>query len=188
MPFIPVYYNISISSIAGDAPSDGFVDNTTVQEYIQQGDTNLPTSVDLSLAKTRANYRWQFILQQCSLLLNPLYTLDITATGATVNAPATSFSFTIAYDRPDYLNTEDELNPGTYLTNADAIKRFVARALCEQRTTNALTFNPTQLAGIPSPSASSCYGESVQELTIGPLATDLTTAEASITVVQVQNT
>lgn len=190
MSVIPVYYNVTIEAVTGASPSDGFIDPTPLKNYIDNDGTNLETGwakdLDSALAKTRANYRWLFVVQQCSLLLNPLYIIDILTPGADQDTAPTSVEFTIVYDRPDYLNTVDETDPSVTLSGADAIKRFVARAMCANRETNAVVMDPTQLTG--STTQQVHRGETVEDIVIGPLCNSVTTAEASITVVQVPNT
>ncbi len=86
-------------------------------------------------------------------------------------------TFTVVYDRGDYLYAYDELNPGVLLTNAAAITRWIARALIA--TINVTTFP------VLDPTANTApvyhYGESLQPVTAGPLSVDIPTAEGKIT-------
>ena len=173
------YYNIAISAagLGGPAPKDGFIDSMDPRAY--SATVGYPTTTIGSLAKTRAFLRYKEILQEIGLMIEPQYTLDIVATGATPDIAATSISFTVVFDRVDYLSTSDELNPGIILMGVAAIKRAVARALC------ATTIHRTTIF---DPSAVKNYEEQINDVNVGPLAASITAAEANITVVQVANT
>jgi hypothetical protein len=187
MPLILAFFNCSIIQVNQPAPSDGFVDFTSPRGYIVGNGSDLetgwPTDLSHSLAKTRAYLRWQTIIQQLETTVSPVETTSFLASGADQNTPPTSVSFTVAYDRPDFLYTADELNVGVTLYGTAAIKRFIARALTATITRNVLVLDPTIIAGLQAH-----YGESTQEITVGPLFTTITAAEAVITVIQVPNT
>lgn len=175
------YYRVTINNITGSAPSDGFIDPTPANDYMTFNQTsysleNWPTDTNSALAKARANIRWNIVKEQLGLVLNPLSIFDVEAPGADINTPPTSVSFTIVYERPDYLNIEDELNKGQYLTNSDAISRFICRALICSRTTNTTVLNPKEK-----------YFDTLST-EVGPLVADLLTAKSSVTVNQIQYT
>jgi hypothetical protein len=187
MPIVLAFFNCSITQVLLATPSDGFIDFKSPRGYIVDNGTDLetgwPTNLPLSLAKSRAYLRWQTIIQQLETTISPVETTSLIAPGADANTPPTSVSFSVAYDRPDFLATTDELNPGVTLYGTAAIKRFIARALVATITRNVLILNPASVNG---PQAH--YGESTQELSVGPLFTTITAAEAVITVIQIPNT
>jgi hypothetical protein len=190
MSLFLAYYNVSISQTLAAAPSDGFLDFLRPQDYIVDSgpdlETGWPTSLSNSLAKERAYLRWQTVIQQLETNVSPIAITATLAPSANVNTPPISFSFTIAYDRPDYLYAYDELNSNAIITGTLAVRRFVARALISTITRNVSILDPTLVLG---PSAH--YGESIQVITVGPLFTGaaaLAAAEATITVAQVANT
>jgi hypothetical protein len=187
MPLNLAFFNCAISQVLLTAPSDGFIDFTSPRGYIVDNgadlETGWPTNIDFSLAKSRAYLRWQTVIQQLETNISPVETTAFSAPGADQNTPPTSVSFSVAYDRPDFLYTADELNPGTTLYGTAAITRFIARALISTITRNVLILDPTLVSG---PQAH--YGESTQEITVGPLFTTIAAAEAVITVIQVLGT
>jgi hypothetical protein len=179
-----LYYTVNISTLGGAAPADGFIDNNTSEFYIQPGSgsttdegTGWPSSLEDAQQKTRANLRWAAILQQLSSAVNTYSVGDIATTGASATAAGTAMTFSVAYDRPDYLYAYDELNPGAILYNDVAIKRWVARALIETINTNAFVMDPTAYTA-----PNYYYGPSYQAITAGPLAANIGAAEAAITV------
>jgi hypothetical protein len=122
------FYTITIGALIGGTElSDGHVDNTTPEAYGALG--TFPSTDALSLQKTRANLRYNEIISRLGENIQPLQISNIIATGASADTPATSFEFTVAYDRIEYLRTEDELNPGIFLEGAAAVDRWVERAL-----------------------------------------------------------
>jgi hypothetical protein len=174
--FIPVYYRIEIdgSGLGGTAPDDGFIDNQRAREY-----DPLPSTLDASRAKERGNVRYGELIRQLSDNISPVNHTprQIVAPGRDGDTPPTSFDFTVVFDRPEYLRTEDETNPGTFLTGVDAVTRFVARALVQERYDNREIYNPT--AGNFS---------LIENLQTGALAADVATAEGNITVTEIANT
>lgn len=175
------YYTVSIAALTGGAaPDDGHVDHTTPEEYGTT--TGFPTTKLLSLTKERANMRWEAILRQISMEIQPLQVSSVVATGATKDAPATAFEFTVAYDKVEYLRTEDETSPGTFLTGAPAIKRWVERALTTDHTFNRFIYNPDVV-----PTTAIIQGPMIESVTAGapeasvPIATVTIAAVAKVT-------
>ncbi len=187
-----LYYTITIAGNSNVSPADGFIDNNSASSYILAGvdgtydvEAGWATNLADALAKARANLRWKTLIEQISLTVNPYAIQNITATGATSSASATSLVFTLVYDRPDYLYAYDELNPGLMLYNNDAIQRWVARALLVNiNVDNYPILDPTAVIG---PAAH--YGQSLQPLNAAPLystgtlAGDIAAATAAVTVV-----
>ena len=190
MPLVLAFFNVSITQIPGSAPSDGFIDFKSPREYIVDNGSDLetgwPANISASLAKTRAYLRWQTIIQQLSTNISPVELLPLTNIGADQNTPPTVITFSVAYDRPTYLYTNDELHPGITLTGAAAIQRFIARALTTNITRNVLVLDPTLVANLPTDGAH--YGESTQEVLVGALSNSILAVDAAITVTQIPNT
>lgn len=173
-------YLISIANSTGAAPANGFVDNMKIEQYIAAGSS--PTTYLQSQAKERANVRWQFTVEQILRMAN-CYPSQMIATGASATAEANPFVFHVEVERGDsVLQTPDENNAGVTLTGLAALKRCVARALIEARTTNRDILDPT-LGTTPGNSTQAArYGIRVETLVIGPAAANLTAAESLITV------
>ncbi len=171
------YYTVTVGALTGGAaPDDGHVDHTTPEEY--GATTGFPATKLLSLTKERANMRWEAILRQVSLEIQPLQISSVVATGADEDTPATSVEFTLAYDKVEYLRTEDELSPGSFLTDIAAIKRWVERALTTDHTSNRYIYNPDVV-----PTTSIIQGPMIESVTAG--APEASVPIASITVVAV---
>lgn len=103
-----------------------------------------PLTYAQSIDKERANMRWDGIVNKLGELISPVY-LGVFDKDGTIDgtSPLDTLSFTVAYDRANYLSTEDETSPGDYLLGADCIKRLIARALTEDYTGNQEIFDPT---------------------------------------------
>lgn len=178
-PLVPKYYNVSITKIGSDA--EGFIDHVLVQNY-----ETPPSTFALSLSKERANMRYEAMLREVSENISPLFVLDQDNGGATVSAPGTAFSCTLAYDRPEYLYTDDETDPGTTLTGTDALTRQIARCLIRDIVQTRQVYDPTNVDGITAGNEE--YMEIVTASTIatgGNLAALITNAESAITVTEV---
>ena len=146
------YYTVSIGALVS-----GHVDHTTPEQYGALSD--FPTTKILSLVKERANMRWEEIIRQVSVTIQPLQISGVVATGADEDTEATAFDFTLAYDRVEYVRTEDELNPGVFLEGVDAVKRWVERALTIEITSNRFIYNPDIV-----PSTTIISGPAVEEV------------------------
>lgn len=164
------YYTVTIGALTGGAaPADGHVDHKTPEQYGADdvnvplaASTTFPSDNDLSLAKERANMRYEAIIRQVSENIQPLQISGVVATAADQDTPATSFVFTLAYDRVEYLRTEDELNPGVFLLEGDAIKRWVERALTTDATENRFIYKPDLV-----PTTLIVQGPAVEEVVAG---------------------
>lgn len=103
-----------------------------------------PTNITLSIRKSYANMRWQQVVNQLEIFSTPFMLNDILGTGNyDGQTELTTLGFTIGYEHPDQLVTEDELNPGTMLSGTAAIRRAVARGLTATYTRNVDVFDPT---------------------------------------------
>lgn len=164
------------------APANGFIDFKNANHYITLDPSgiakNLPTSLELAEAKARGFYRFKQIINICGFSVNILEMTNMVATGANVNTEASQVSFTITYDKPSYLNTNDELNPGELLSGADCVKRWIAKALSNTYHANEEVYDPT-----PSLSNTNVLrGPVIEDLVIGPINSDIKTLESAITV------
>jgi hypothetical protein len=168
-----IYFRISIDStgLGGVAPSDGFIDPTAAEFY-----PTLCSNVDLAKAKERANFRWLEIVQRLSENLSLVRVDNFVKPGATADTPPSTFTFTIAYEKPNAVYTYDELNNGATLWNQACVKRQVARALTSYISSNTYMAGPQIVAGnVPEYTG-------ILVVDAGPLADDLLTAENAITV------
>lgn len=106
-----------------------------------------PLDLASSTAKERAYLRWLIVINQLEMFATPFMVADHFGTGSFDGSEElTTFSFTVGYERPDYLRTvatADEPDAGIELTGAAAIKRAVARALTGTLTLNAKLWDPT---------------------------------------------
>ena len=175
------YYTVTIGAlIGGAAPKDGHVDHITPEQYGALG--SFPTTDALSLTKERANMRYEAIIRQVSENIQPLQVSGVVATAADEDTPATSFVFPLSYDKKEYLRTEDELNPGVFLTEDAAIKRWVERALTTDVTMNRYVYKPDFV-----PATAIIYGPAIESVVAEaaeaalPIATVAVVAVADVT-------
>ncbi len=143
----------------------------------------LPDSLAESLDIERANMRFEAVIRGVSTTIHPLFTADIITVGRTVDSPATNIKFTLPYDRPEFLDTEDETSVPDRLTGVAAIKRFIARDLIRDVVTNREVFNP-ELSPVPDEQK---LGPQILEVTAVKAAANLAAAEAGITVTEIVN-
>lgn len=180
------YYTVNIAYMAitgATLPGTGFIDNTRPDHYGTATISPIPSSLDAALDKGRAYVRWIEIINQIGMNISPMVS-NVTATGADPSTAATSFSFTAGYDRNDYVNTLDELNPGNILYGVDAVKRWVARALTSAFFTKTVIVDPTPIWNIPHTAPS---GEKTVDIVAGPIANTISAAESNITVTLITN-
>lgn len=179
-------YEVVITTLTGGTNGDGFVDATTIENYLALG--SIPTSDALVLSKIRANMRWESIINALGVVMS-FKTFTPVAAGATANTPATSFSFFIRTD-DGLFATADELNAGAFLGTSAAVKRCVARGLLANRTSNRRNFDPGEttygVSGVPGSVVAAAqaakWGPRVDAVTAGPAAASIAAAEAAITV------
>jgi hypothetical protein len=164
------------------APKNGFIDNTTVEKYRASAE---PASLTTSLAKERGNIRYTKMLENISENSTPVDILNIVATGADVNTEATTFAFTVVYDRVNSVYTRNELSSNAIITGIAALKRQVARTFAQSIVKNTVVYDPTL---VYPPDGGVAFGQSVKIVTAEAPLTDLTTIEGNITVSQITNT
>ncbi len=165
----PVYYRVTV---------DGFEIDPITPEKFSGG---LPTTLVASLLIEEANMRWEAVVRGASSTISPLFTPAFDSPNRTADAPEDALEFTLTYDRPEYLDTEDELNVPTRLTGEDAVKRFIARALINDEVQNRFIFDPTIV------SSAIRNGPQIAEVTAAKISADLATVEAGLTVVEIPN-
>lgn len=173
-------YRVVIAGVTGAAPSDGFIDNTNVENYRAQGSD--VTTLDQSVSKERANVRFELLRQQIQLEAN-VYMDEYDAVGGSASAAPTSFAFTAFVERgDDSLFTRDETNNGAPLTGVDALKRWIARSMILSTTLLRELYDPTEgtSRGNTTPYVRNSLVD--QNIETGALCADLTTATATITV------
>ena len=181
------YYRVTINQITGDAPSDGFIDPKPANDYLSYDDstgelTGFPTTLALGEAKARGNIRWGMVKEQLGYYVNCLGVFEIVITGGDINTAPTSVAFTVCYERPDAVQISDSLNPGTTLSGADAVKRYVENALIIDRTITADIINPDIDSRVET------KGIQTVNLEIGALATSLTDTASYVTVTEIDYT
>jgi len=169
----------AITSFTINAGGTGFTSATATIDLPRL----LPDSLAESLDIERANMRFEAVIRGVSTTIQPLFTADIVTTGRTVDTPATNIKFTLPYDRPEYLDTEDETSVPDRLTGADAVKRFVARELIRDVVSNREVFNPELTPGVDAQE----LGPQILEVTAVKAAANLAAAEAGITVTEIAN-
>lgn len=164
----PAYFIVDIT---------GAVDNLSPELYAAANSDTFPTSLALSLGIEETNMRYEEVIRAVSTDIQPLQTSAIATTNRTEDDPATAIQFTLAYDRPEYLHTEDEDNLGTFLTGVDALTRYVARGLVEDIVNNRQIYDPETTDDSNAPQ--------ILEVTATALYANVGTAEGNITVNEV---
>lgn len=186
---IATFYNVVITAPSSNtAPSDGFVDPVKVEQYLTDL-ANPPANFTFaaSQAKRRANQRFYFMVSQLGLMAN-VYLHNVVAVGADASTPPTSLTFIVEIERgDDVLVTRDELNPPAFLMGTVALARCIARGLMENQTLVSDVFDPTKTTttGPYGSTPAIRFGTRIMPLVIGPLASSLAAAQATVTVTSV---
>jgi hypothetical protein len=145
-----------------------------------------PTTYALSLAKERATMRWDQIVINLGWLISPVFLGDVIKTGNfNGEAPVSTMSWTVGYDRPSYLEYPDSTSPGNVLKGVNAIKRLVAEALIVDLRGNQEIFDPTiqgygNACARPNPLQ-------ILSITSQALDTNVATVESNISVSVIPN-
>lgn len=177
---MPTYYRLTINNATGPAPSDGFIDNKRLEQYMAEG--SLPTSADASIAKERANLRFQRLIFNLQFSGN-VYVNNIEAIGADANTEPTSISMTLVCERGDEpFIIEDTLNPGTFLRGPDALARKAAETLAYRFDRAADYYDPTDQETIGNLIDAPRYGNRIDQIEVGAATPDLATAIALVTI------
>jgi hypothetical protein len=184
---VPQYYRVSIAgaALAGSGDSTGFVDHKTAEEYGREG--AYPSTLALARSKSRGNYRYKQMIWNLSENQSISNILDRVATGATADTPASTYAFTVVYDREKYVYTHNEVTDFGLLEGVDAVKRQIARTFA-----NSYRIN-TEFPKDPLTTNNQGYEWLDEELIVNsPLAGDyaarIAAAEAVITVTHIPNT
>lgn len=180
--------DVEVATVDGAGAITGFTINSGGSGFSAATATiGLPRLLPDTLAKSldieHANMRFEAVIRGVSTTIHPLFTADIVTTGRTVDDPATNIKFTLPYDRPEFLDTEDETSVPNRLTGVAAIKRFIARELIRDVVTNREVFNP-ELSPVPDEQK---LGPQILKVTAVKAAADIATAEAKITVTEIVN-
>lgn len=180
---IETRYRVVIEGVNLPAPSDGFIDHNTVERYMADG--SAPSSYNSSVAKERANRRYEFLHQALQIEAN-VYITDISTPGGSVDEAPSSFEFTAVVERGDgVLVTEDELNPGQVLEGEAALVRWIARSLIQSRASApGDIYDPTETParGYNEGVMAVRRGVRIEKIDVGALAETIENAEALITI------
>ena len=178
---LSTFYKVTIAGVNNAAPADGFIDNMTIEQYGAAGSN--ATTFAQTTTKERGNLRFEFLQQQIQLEAN-VYISNTSSPGGSATAAPSSFVFTAEIERGDsVLFTRDELNNAAPLTGTAALKRWIARALCEGRVTIRMIYDPTMGTTPGNSTQYARFGVREVQLEAAKLYNNLTSAEASITVV-----
>lgn len=176
--YVPVSLRVTVdlSGFTGVAPANGAVDPTKTYAYEDV------STYDLSQAKVRGNVRWDVVVHNLNFENTTKAIFDIVSDGTIDTAP-TEIEFTVSYPNFNDLYTYDETNNNaSIIRGLDAIKRMVARSLMTEVNDVRTVYDPT--------SESNAGGEPFEigfrviKLQTGKLTSDLSTAEAAVTVTQ----
>jgi len=206
------FYTLTITNGGtGIAPGDGFIDNTSFQDYLSElsfkttgklypdiidpatGGGAFPPSgltVAATTAKRRGNLRYNRLIATLQYSTNIyLDQRSIVKTSAAWNLPASAFVATLWVEHGESsLITPDELNPGVLLTGVPALIRMASRSLTyETASINTDIYDPTPLATIGNALGVSVprFGVRIGNIAIGPVVTDLTIADSLVTIVPI---
>lgn len=128
---------------AGNAVTSlGFVTNTAYTGY--------PRTLDDSLAKERANMRWNQVINELQKNMTTIFVGDFDRINPSLSQSVNTLSFTVGIDKPENVITisaSNEPNPGVLLQDTDAVKRLVARAVTVDITSTRKIYDPTPSIG-----------------------------------------
>ena len=154
-------------------PSEGFIDEKTIPLYAAT--EGFPSTSAISLAKSRANVRYRWMIQEL-LKLGGMTTTQKQFVGANKSTEPTEIILDVEVYNPEILSTNDELNPNVTLTGMDAIKRAIARSMIRTNSEQIEWYPIDQTLGILR------YNSRIEKVDVGPITTTLLLAEAEITV------
>lgn len=181
-------YDITITTLGGAAPADGFIDSKNSYMHIKDGGA-APTTLANAKAKARAYARYKHLVVSLAQFASLGGVISFTPTGGGPNAAPTQVVIRVRLRDAASLVTNDELNAGQTLTGLAAIERVVARCCIQGQNPYTMeiydptTFAPRDTDGVDTaarPKMSSIIIDSV-----GALAASIAAAEAAITVVAV---
>lgn len=183
------FYRVSIANATATAPQDGFVDATTIEQYIAAAGVGSLTKAQ-SVAKERANLRWENIVASLGVMATCKVS-NIVASAADIDSEATTFAFTVEFELGDsILHALDELNSDAVLTGAAAIKRWVSRGLMvggTSGTTVMFDYFDNTSVDLVGTSGTAPAGQRQEYLVLRPPVANLTAADALVTVTKISN-
>ena len=166
--------------------TDGTVGIITNLGFTVGATGGTPLTLTQSLDKERATVRWDQTVFNLGLVISPIFLGEIVKTGNQLGtAPVTTMSWTVGYDRANYLEIEDELNPGQVLKGADCIKRLVARALNSDMKGNQEIFDP--VITVFGDHCARSNPTQIKTVTTTAVNASLSTIEANISVTLIAN-
>jgi hypothetical protein len=185
-------YQVTISPFEGS--TSGFIDNVKPWQYLEEienaGDT-VPEdfNLTLSLQKTTENLRWFFIEQNLALMANP-YVLNVTAVGAAIDTPATSFTFEIYFERDAAVTTVDADN--NVYNGADAVQYAIASILAIAQNFQTEIYDPTLTTAYQNGTQTASPGADrmdrrVEVVSVPALSTSAADALSNVTVTVLSN-
>lgn len=171
------YYRVTITAagLNNSGTSNGFLDDMGPREW--SADSAYPSTLNNSIAKTRAKLRWNHLIARVSQeMIAPVDIVSISKPGASADTAASQIAFTLVFDRDDYLFARED---GYTLSGGDAIKRVIARALNDTLAPRVQVYDP---------SFDGANADRMEVVEVGPLAVTIPMAELRITVTKVQFT
>ncbi len=174
-------YDITIASVGGASPSDGFIDSKNVYQYMADASPTTPTNFALATAKSRANRRHKAVVNMIDFYSNFEMVAVIQGGSPTASTNPTNMVYRVMGDLAN-ISTRDELNQGQTLVGEAAVKRIVARALAKTEKVGLEVFDPTMSTAPGNATSYNRTGPRFIEETVGPLYGSLAAAEASVTV------
>ena len=135
-----------------------------------------PTTLVRSIAVTRGNYRWKFLMEQLNSTgtIVQIDSVVLTGTDTTFAANPTAIQFNVSFDNDQYYSYDLS---GNLVYGKVAVQYNVARALMASGTYVDVVYNPTET--IPTPPPYILAGPSSMTVVVGATSSD---ALAAITV------
>lgn len=137
-----------------------------------------PTTLDESLAKKRANLRWNMVMARLgqTMTVNSVHAVLVTG-GTLFSVDPTLIEFNVVLDNDSVYSYDPS---STLLYGVAAVQSAVAQALMDADILTVDLYDPTET--IPSPPPNIAAGMSAQSVTVGALTDDYATAVAAVTV------
>lgn len=185
-------YQVTINPFSGS--TSGFIDNVKPWQYleeIQNANGTVPSDFNLTLSvqKTIENLRWFFIEQNLALMANP-YVLNVTAVGAAIDTPATSFTFEVYFEHDSAVTTVD--GSGTVYTGTSAVQYAIASILAVAQNFQTEVYDPTNSTAYQNGTQTASPGvdrmdRRIETVTVPALAGSASAALSNVTVTVLSN-
>lgn len=180
-------YDITITTLGGAAPADGFIDSKKLSQYMT-GST-VPASLASAKAKSRGYARYKHLVN-CLCQFSALGgVISTTTAGATIDTAPGSIVLRVRMGNLESMSTQDELNAGQVLVGLAALERIVARSLIAEHTPYVMELYDVTTMPVRdtdgSDTAAQDRGMTVISDSVGALAASLAAAEAAITIAAV---